>query len=90
VIFDKHAHDLRVDRNGLLAEVDGWRVRWLVLADGVPRVIPDVLYRVPLGRVWVQNVADQVLGLLRQESWHLILGLDDLLVEFLSVLILKG
>lgn len=60
-----------------------------MLADGVPGVVAYVLNRVALGGVWVKNITYQVLGLLRQESRHLILGFDDLLVEFLSVLILK-
>ena len=65
VIINEHAHDLRVNRNRFFSEVDRRRIRWLMLADGVPGVIPNVLDRVALGWVWIQDVTDQVLGLLR-------------------------
>lgn len=64
VVIDEHAHDLGVNRNGLLAEVDRGSVRWLVLTDSVPGVVADVLDRVSLSGVRVQNIAYQVLGLL--------------------------
>lgn len=64
VVVDQHAHDLSIDRDGFLAEVDRRRVRWLVLADGVPRVVSNILDRVALRRVRIQDIADQVLGLL--------------------------
>ena len=65
MVLNEHPHDLCIDRNGLLAKVD-WRcVRWLVLVDGVPRVVTDVLDAESLGRIRVQNVIDQVLSMLR-------------------------
>ena len=35
-----------------------------MIVDGIPGVGPDVLNREPLRRVWIQNVADQVLCVL--------------------------
>ena len=64
MIVDEHVHDFLVDGDRLLAQVDWRRVWWLMLADGVPRMVTDVLNRVSLRRIWVQNVTDQVLGLL--------------------------
>ena len=58
MVVDQHAHDFSIDRDGFLAEVDGWRVRWLVLADGVPGMVSNILYRVALRRVRIQDIAD--------------------------------
>ena len=64
VVLDQHAHYFFVDRDRLFAQVDGRRVRGLVLVDAEPRVVSDVLDREPLAWVRVQDVADHVLGLL--------------------------
>ena len=58
MVIYKHIHNLSVDRNWLLAEVDGWRIGRLVLPYTVPRVISDVLDRITCGRVRIKNVAN--------------------------------
>ena len=64
MVVYKHIHDLGVYRNRLLAEVDGWSIRRLVLKDGVPRMIPDILDCVSGGWIWIKNIANEVLGVL--------------------------
>mmetsp|Transcript_27182 Transcript_27182/g.33812 ORF Transcript_27182/g.33812 Transcript_27182/m.33812 type:complete len:303 (+) Transcript_27182:888-1796(+) len=53
-------------------------------------MVPDVLDCVALGGIWVQNVANEVLGVLRQKARHFVICLDDLLIQLLRILILKG
>ena len=89
VVADKHAHDLGVDGDGFLAEVDGRRVGRLVLADGVPGVGPDIFDGEALRRVRIEDVRYQILSVLRQKRRHLVLSLDDLLVQLLRVLVLE-
>ena len=56
----------------------------------VPRVVADVLDSEALRRVRVQDETYQVLGLLREERGQFIVSTEDLLVEFLRVLVLEG
>jgi len=90
VIFDEHADNLWIDGDRLIAKINRRSVGRLVLMDSVPRVVPDVLNREALRRVRIQNVADEVLCLLRQETWHLVVCLDNLLVQLLGVLVFEG
>ena len=43
VIFDEHAHNLLVNRNGLFSKIDGGCVRWLVLVDCKPWMVSNIL-----------------------------------------------
>ena len=43
MVVDEHAHDLGVDRDRLLTEVNWRRVWWLVLTDLVPWMVSDIL-----------------------------------------------
>jgi len=45
VIFDEHAHDLLVNRNGLFSEIDRRCVWWLVLVDCKPGMVSNILDR---------------------------------------------
>lgn len=56
----------------------------------VPRVVADVLDSEALRRVRVQDETYQVLGLLREERGQFVVSTEDLLVEFLRVLVLEG
>ena len=89
VILYERANDFGVNRNWLVPQVDWWRVRRLVIVDRIPWVVPDVLNRVALCRIWIQNVLYQVLSVFRQKARHLVVRLDDLLVEFLRVLVFE-
>lgn len=55
----------------------------------VPRMGSDVFDGEPLGGIRVQNQIDQVFGLLAEETGHFVVGLQDFLVELLSVLVLE-
>lgn len=90
VVFVEHAHNFGVNRDGFFADVDRRRVRRLVLAHGVPGVSPDVIDGESLGWVRVQDMVDQILCRLREEARHLVLGLDNFLVQLLCVLVLEG
>ena len=64
MVINKHIHDLSVYRNRLLAEEDRRSIGRLVIIDSVPRMIPDILDRIARGRIWIKNVADEVLCVL--------------------------
>lgn len=90
MVFFEHSDNFWVDWDRFLADVDRRGVGWLVLAHGVPGVCSDIIDRESLRRVRIQDMVDQILGLLGEEARHLVLRLDDLLVEFLRILILEG
>lgn len=58
MVVDEHAHDLSVDRDWLLTEVNWRRIRWLVLTDLIPWMVSDILDCEALGRVRIENIAD--------------------------------
>jgi len=58
MVVDEHAHDLGVDRDRLLTEVNWRRVWWLVLTDLVPWMVSDILDWEALGRVRIENIAN--------------------------------
>ena len=64
MVIDEHTHDFSIDRNRLFSEVDRGRVGWLMLVDGVPGVVANVLDRVALSGVRVEDVSNQVTSLI--------------------------
>ena len=57
--------------------------------DGIPRVIANILDAESLGRVRVQDIVDQISGMLREERRFFVFSLYDLLVELLRILVFK-
>lgn len=89
MIVDEHLHYFWIDRDLFFAKVNWWSVWWLVLANRIPGMRSDVFNRKAQCRIRVQDVLYQILCLLRKKTRHLVLGFNNLLVEFLCVLILE-
>ena len=75
------------DWNRILAHNDTLKVRWLWLIKPVMR--PDVFNSITCRWVGVQDLFYQILAVCGNEAWYQIVTIQDLLIEFVSVRILK-
>ena len=56
----------------------------------VPRMLSDIRDSISLSWIRIQDARYQILSLFREERGHLVLSFDNLLVQFLCLLIFKG
>lgn len=83
----KQLHDVAVDRNVVLAYDDPTFLLWLDLI--VPGVVSDIFNGKALSGVRIKDHGDQVLGIVRKKAGHLVVCLEDLLVQLFGVLIFE-
>lgn len=87
VVLVEKLHDVHVDWNRVLTYNYAILFIWIHLV--VPWMASDVFNCSPLGRIRVEDNIEEILCFITQETWHLIVCLEDLLVQLLSVLVLK-
>lgn len=73
---------------GIFADDSSCFFFWFYLL--VPWVVSDVFDCESFRRVWVQDWLDQILSLFTQKTWKFVISFQNLLVQFLRILIFKG
>lgn len=88
VVALEELKDGLVDGDGVRSNDYSWLFvgRYLV----VPGVVANVLNRVPQGGVGIQDLRDEILGVVAEEAREFVVSFEDLLIKFFCILVFEG